>query len=94
MSEKTYLRPTRVVVNLYAVSTKDWDWSIFVFASTGNKAKSLSVHCNDDEEYVDLRYSLLKKDVGGKNNAIVTDQDDEDYKRVDALGFGYSEVTP
>jgi len=48
------------MVNLYWVHTVDYGY--FVFAESANRAKSLCVYFNsEDEEYIGFRVRLLKK---------------------------------
>lgn len=77
-------------MNLYCVYSKDSDYIIFVFEETLNKAKSrcFDFYC-DDEEYINWRGQMLKKNVGGKAE-LIDGMDDESYKRVLALGCEYS----
>lgn len=77
-------------VNLYSVVLGD-QWGYFVFAKSRNRARSLCVHHFAEEEYLDLSAYLLKKDVGGKTDVCVDCEEDEGYKRVLELGFGYRE---
>jgi hypothetical protein len=71
-------------MNLYVVSPIEKEWSCFVFAETGNKAKQMVVNYIDDTPYIDLRYSTMRKDVGGKAAAC-----DDDCERLKALGYRY-----
>lgn len=77
-------------VNLYWVREYDESYGYFVFASTANKARSLCVYRNsDNEEYINLRAYLKAKNVGGKNNVVVEAEFDKDYDRVLATGNGF-----
>jgi hypothetical protein len=78
------------IVNLYWVNVVDKPYGYFVFASTANKAKTLCVyHNSDDEEYINLRAYIIARSVGGANNIVVDSSDDKDYSRVLATGNKY-----
>ena len=77
-------------MNLYKVWIKNQDWCTFVFAETRNKAKYKLVGNFGEDEYCDIRSSLLKRNVGG-SAALVECEGDADYKRVQELGFGFRE---
>lgn len=78
-------------MNLYQVYPTTYDYCYFVFAKTANRAKSLCTHYNTvDEDYIDLRCRLLKKNVGGEET-VVDHPLDKDYARVLAEGFKYIE---
>ena len=77
-------------MNLYIVYEKTGsycsDYGTYVFAETANRAKSMMVCHYSDEQYVDLRVNLLKKDVGGKEEIIDTE---EGCDRLSDLDFRY-----
>jgi hypothetical protein len=76
-------------MNLYQVYVGDHEWCYFVFSTSRNRAKSICVGHNADEEYTELGCLTLKKDVGGIEQ-IVDNPEDDGYDRVTASGFGYS----
>jgi hypothetical protein len=79
------------VINLYAVYPDTYEYQVFVFAESGNKAKMLMVnHFTNDEPYTMWRYKLLKKDVNKEYDGMVVEcETDKAYEYVKELGFEY-----
>lgn len=78
-------------MNLYNVMDKNYDWGCFVFAPTRNKAKTI-VSKHFDQEYIDLRSTLLKRSVSNPSYCLVVDcPEDKNYYLVEQLGFSYND---
>jgi hypothetical protein len=78
-------------MNLYWVSGCEYQYGVFIFTTSRNRAKMLAVgQFNDSDTYLDMRCQTLKKDVSGRETVVDCDFD-EDYKRVTELGFGFIE---
>ena len=75
-------------MNLYAIYPSSYDWCCYVFAETPNKAKYMLVRYfnEQDEQYIDFRYGVVGKDVGGKAEIC-----DWNCKRLSDLGVSYAE---
>ena len=82
-------------MNLYFVTDCCYESGAFVFAESGNKAKSMMVnHFSDDEPYTYWRYQTLVKNVDEKQGGKIIDYyDDDGYDYVQQLGFEFKEET-
>jgi hypothetical protein len=81
-------------INLYWVRRKgDIYIGMYVFAETPNKARAMATHefsDDEDDDYINLRAQILKKNVGG-NSEIITSLEDEGFARVLAAGYRYTD---
>ena len=77
-------------MNLYLVHSCESEWGCYCFAHSANKAKQLVAHEMDDE-YVNMRYSTLRRGVNAPWEGVVADEDDAAYAYVKQCGFEYNE---
>ena len=84
---------TPEVVNLYWVGPSWEDWGSYVFAISGNRAKSLckghQTYTFTDCDYTDLRVSKLVSNVGGEIDVVVEDECEPGYDRVLTAGCAF-----
>lgn len=84
-------------VNLYWVGPSQEDWGFYVFARTGNRAKSLctghGTYTFAYYDYIDLRVNKLVSNVGGETDIVVEDEGEPGYDRVLAVGCAFSDDT-
>lgn len=80
-------------VNLYWVGPSQEDWGYYVFAISGNRAKSLctgyQAYYLTDYDYINLRVGKLVSNVGGETDIVVEAEDEPGYDRVLVAGCAF-----
>ena len=81
-------------MNLYSVQPVEEEYCLFVFAKSGNRAKTLATHyftSDNEEDYINLRYRTIKKNTSVDNEVVIDDCDHPLYAKVVEMGGGFIE---
>ncbi len=75
-------------MNLYVVMDNNYDWCVYVFDVSRNRAR-IRMAESYDVEYVDTRCKTLKKGLNVPKPMLVDDDSSEGYDIILELGYRY-----